>query len=198
MTRFVRGYRNRRTHRRTVSVVATAMLASLLAVAPVNNTVAEAQSGGTEFIRAGQGDVNIVQVVMNHGGQYVVQNAPATSVVDSSSTPLLIESITVNDDGVTKVLDDFNFTGISVQNTNWGSDQAGVRTSQNGVHSTPADVGFWDNVEQVLGSPDLRDYLDVSSNSNPALASFEPDFDFFFERQRRLSACHRTSWQYVL
>ncbi|NOX28806.1 MAG: hypothetical protein GXP35_01950, partial [Actinobacteria bacterium] len=182
MTRFVRGYRNRRTHRRTLGVVATAMLASILTVAPVNTAVVGAQSGGTEFIRAGQGDVDIVQVVMNHGGQYVVQNAPATSVVDSSSTPLLIESITVNDDGVIKVLDDFNFTGISIQNTNWDSGQTGVRTSQNGVHSTPTDAGFWANVEQVLGSPDLRDYLDISNNSNPALANFEPDFDFFFER----------------
>ncbi|MCB0993252.1 MAG: discoidin domain-containing protein, partial [Acidimicrobiales bacterium] len=45
----------------------------------------------------------------------------------------------------------------------------------------PSHPDFWDRVEQVLGSTDLRDYLDVNGGTNPALTSFEPDFDFYFE-----------------
>lgn len=166
--------------RRAVALVVF-LVAGVLAGVPAGATAGD-RPGRTDYIRAGQGDVDIVQVVMKHGGQYVVQNAPASGVIDSSSTELLIESITIHDDGVTKVLDDFNFTGIETRNRNWSTSQTGVTTSENGTHTTPSHPDFWDRVESVLGSTDLRDYLDLHfAADDPPFASFEPDFDFFFQ-----------------
>lgn len=173
-----------RGRHRTISPLSAAILvvltvASVLAGAPRE---ASAQTAGLEYITSGSGDVDITQVVMNHGGTTVTQTSPATGVLDASNTELLIESVTINDNGVVKVLDEFNFTGIEVRNQNWSTTQTGVRTSENGVHTTPASNDFWDRVEFVLGSTDLRDYLDVhNDNDVPKLDSFEPDFDFHFQ-----------------
>ncbi len=155
-----------------------ALVASLLTFAPHSIEVAGAQSAGTTTISNGSGDLPISQVTLDHNGASVVQNSPAAGVVNSASTQALIETITITDGALTKVLDEFNFNGLQVRNQQWQASQAGVHTSQNGVHTEPDVPGFWRRVEESMGSADLRDYLDVGPTPN--LGALPYDFDIYF------------------
>ncbi|MCB0993399.1 MAG: hypothetical protein KDB16_20650, partial [Acidimicrobiales bacterium] len=124
-----------------LAVLITAVVASTFAVLPVQP--AAAQTSGLETIRAGSGDVAITQVVMTENGNTITQNSSVSGVIDADNDELKIESVTIVDGGQTVVLDEFNFTGIEVQNQNWGTNQSGVRTSENGVHTLPSHPDFW-------------------------------------------------------
>ena len=173
-------YRTDRVNPLSAATLVVLALVSLLAIVP--GQPAGAQSAGTDTVSSGNGDVPITRVVLNHGGVIDDQSASQSGVKDSSSTELLIESVTINDNGIVKVLDEFNFTGVQVRNQTWPTNLDGVRTSENGIHTEPDDTDFWTRVEHVLGSTDLRDYLDVS-NTTPDItgAGYDHDFDFQFQ-----------------
>lgn len=159
-----------RSRRRQIGTgLAVSLLAPLMFTAPL----------GAVTITAAN-DLDITEVVLDDNGTVVTQTASATGVTDADADPVNLQSITIVENSVPVVLDNFNTGGTDVITPSIGfpAGLTGVRTWENNVATELADPAFEAAVERVLDSTDLRDYV-AYDGLNQALSG--QDYDVMFD-----------------
>ncbi|MEM6398552.1 MAG: hypothetical protein AAF741_19540, partial [Bacteroidota bacterium] len=131
-------------------------------------------------INATTNNIPITQVVYEVGGMTVVQNteAPGTGVAENTNGPVIIKSMMINDGGTPVEIEFFNIAGSMIDNNNLGPTTLGVGVFSNGTRTTATDPNFEDEVDEVVSTTDILDYIYYDP---PISVPSGPDFTIIFE-----------------
>ncbi len=114
--------------------------------------------------------IPITEVILNTDGTQVIQTSSGQGGLNdaNSNVPVNIESITVNDGGSSVILDNFATVDISINNItqdvydrNWT-----IFSHNNGVRVGSTNSSFQSELETVLGTTDIRDYISNNDELN--------------------------------
>ncbi|MEM1095035.1 MAG: SdrD B-like domain-containing protein, partial [Bacteroidota bacterium] len=178
----------RRTDRPSLAQTFWLTLVVFFAFAGVHVPAAVAQV----TITAGNGDVPITRVVLEANGNTVTQTSSQSGVSNgATSDPVMVREITINDNGNTVVLDEFNFVNVDVRHINFpprciqgatlcdSGTLTGVSVWDNGTVTDVQAPAFEADLEDALGDTDLMNFIRYDG-INISGTNWEPDFDFVY------------------
>ncbi len=136
--------------------------------------------GQTVNVSKNSHNVPITQVVLSVNGQQVIQDKSQKNKKISGYAPVIVESITINDDGNLITAPHFNTLNVDVYNINYPASASSIVSVQDGSNNTSLSSADWESAtESVLGSTNLRQFLDYNGTSS-ALNNSPFDFDLRF------------------